>query len=165
MGGVVAAVVHVVGDLVVDIANQAAVVSEAGDGGQEALGHAEGHVHALGLAPLGDEVAVAQHDAGDGAAGLGRAEGRAVVVLLAGVVLADLLGEVAQVALAGGFGGVVDRPLEQIGVHAHLLGRPALPVVAGAGEVCGRQCRVGWFAWSLLPPVLPGSCRGGNGRV
>ena len=46
----------------VEVTDQAARDGDAGQHGQVALGDAEGHVHALRVAPLGDEVARAQDE-------------------------------------------------------------------------------------------------------
>ena len=57
-------------DRVVDAADERAVEGDADHGGQEALGDAVRHVHAVGLAPLRHDVAVADDDAGEVAARL-----------------------------------------------------------------------------------------------
>src|SRR5262249_46725971 len=54
---------HVVADVVVDVANQSLLPREADDRREERFRHAVGDVHAFRIAPLGDDVAVARHQA------------------------------------------------------------------------------------------------------
>jgi hypothetical protein len=86
------------------------------------------HVHALRLAPFGDDVALVDDDAGLGPAFLDRPDGVAEGLAAEGLVVVEL--EVARVLdLVGD--GEVDRVLEQARVDAGLRRSLVLPVASG----------------------------------
>src|SRR5258708_3781907 len=60
--------------VVADIVNQAALPRQTGERREEGLCHAVRHIHAVRLAPLRYDVAVADDEAGHAAARLGRTE-------------------------------------------------------------------------------------------
>ena len=66
VGRALTAAVHLLRHRVVDVVDEAAVASDAQQGGEHAFGHAVGGVGPLGVAPLGHKVAVAEHEAVSG---------------------------------------------------------------------------------------------------
>jgi hypothetical protein len=116
--------VHRVGDR----ADEPPVDGEADGGGEEALGDAERHVHALRVAPLGHDVAAPHDDAGGGAAHRERAGGLAE--RLAAERLVVRLREVARrLRLVGD--GEGDRGGEAGRVDAELARRRRAQAPAG----------------------------------
>src|SRR5690606_4084828 len=87
---------------------------------------------AAGVAPLGDDVAVADDHAGGVAAVPEGPDGVPEGLAAEGLVVGELevAGRAGLVLL-----GEPDRFLDGAGIHPDLLGRAALPVVAGAGPV------------------------------
>ena len=118
---------HGVARDIVDAADHAAVVGDAGHARQQALGDAVGHVHALRLAPFGDQNALVDDDAGQLAAILDRTDGVAERFTAEAPVVVEL--EVARV-LDLIRDGEVDRVLQQLRVDARVRRRLALPVGA-----------------------------------
>ena len=109
-----------------------------------------------GLAPLGDEVAVAEDDPGRRAARLERPDG--VVEGLAGLAQGVVQGQVARgLRFAGD--REIDGLLEPARIEAHRFRRPPLPVIVGAGivEGCG--------SWRFRPTVLGLGQHGSQGQA
>jgi hypothetical protein len=125
---------HVVGDAVVEAADEAAVVRQPDHGREEALRDAERHVDAPRVAPLGHHVAAAQDHAG-GRAALGERAERLAVRLAPEGAEVRLLEVARRLALAGDREG--DGLGEPGGVEPHPGGGAALPVLAGPGVVGG----------------------------
>jgi hypothetical protein len=105
-----------------------------------ALAGAERHVHAVGIAPLGDDVAVAHHQPADPTTRSSRSDDRAERPLAP-----ILLGQVGEdIALPGRLVllGEADGCRQPVGIEAGLLWLAALPPVASIWEV-GRVSH-GW---------------------
>jgi hypothetical protein len=139
---------HVGLHTVADVADQSLLPRQADDGGKEALGDAERHVHAFGLSPRGDDVAVVDDDAVQRAARFRRTDGS--VERLASErrreVDRQVLGRRVLARHGEGDGGV------EFGlVESRLVWRAFLPVMA-FGEILGcllRRCS------RLLIPLRP----------
>jgi len=81
-----AVVGDVAGDLVVEAPDQPVTQGQAREQGEIALGHAEGHVGAVGVAPFGDLLAALVDDARGAAARRHRSQHFVVGSALAGIV-------------------------------------------------------------------------------
>src|SRR3954452_197055 len=119
---VVAAIVDVFGDGIVDVLDQPALDGQAADCRDEALGDAVDGIVRVYVAELGCDVSVPDDDAvGGGALFRERAEdGPKGTYLIAVEIPGAAVGE-----------GVFDSGLELFGVQPELLGSSALPLPGG----------------------------------
>ncbi len=109
----------------VEIADQTAVEGEAGEDRQIAFGDAEGQIDLPGIAPLRDDLAVAQHEAVRTAARPHRPE-RLVPRRLFAEIVGDDLGEVAsprRLVLSG----IPRRGSKRVGIETGRLRRRIFP--------------------------------------
>ena len=126
MRGVVAAIVDVVADAIVDAAYQALCERERCRGGKETLGHAVDRVIGLGISEFSHNVAVAK----DNAVGCGALPGQPTQHSAEHAYLILFEIPLRRVSL-----GPLDGVLEFRSVHAHVHRGLALPF-PGCGEVC-----------------------------
>src|SRR5688572_9947185 len=125
---------HGAGHAILHASNEPSIERETHGRREKALGDAEGHVDAVGIAPLRHDVAVAQDDTGRIAARLERTDG--FTVRLAGEALVVRGLEIARLLRLARL-GERDRVLELTGIEPDLRGRAALPFVARTGIVDG----------------------------
>ena len=122
VGGVISAIVYVIGHGFIDVLNEAPFDGETAYGREETLGDAIDRVVGFGVAEGSDDVAVPQNDAVGGGA-------------LFGQIAADLTESADLIFVEVPWVGMGDRKIDGFlefgGVEAEISGGLALPVAGG----------------------------------
>src|SRR5262249_15623533 len=128
---VIAAVLDVIADRIVDALDQPSVDRQPEQGRKKTLGRAVGRVYSSCVSPLSHDVAGSVYDAVGPAAFCGRRpEKRAK--------LFNLSGEISRYARLLSF-GKRNRLFKQVRIHAYRFGSLLLPAVSSRGIVARRS--------------------------